>query len=73
MHYIPMGPGSMVSLPRGDGVAYHAQESWIMNETIRVRCVTDLQAGVLSLTLHQNNILFGSPYDEERYKKGRFP
>ncbi|THH01527.1 hypothetical protein EW026_g1193 [Hermanssonia centrifuga] len=51
MHYIPMGPGSMVSLPRGGGVAYHAQESWIMNETIR------------------NNILFGSPYDEERYKK----
>ncbi|PSS37122.1 hypothetical protein PHLCEN_2v995 [Hermanssonia centrifuga] len=51
MHYIPMGPGSMFSLPRGGGVAYHAQESWVMNETIR------------------NNILFGSPYDEERYKK----
>ncbi|THG98467.1 hypothetical protein EW026_g3729 [Hermanssonia centrifuga] len=51
MHYVPMGPNSMVSLPREGGVAYHAQESWVLNETIR------------------NNILFGSPYIEERYKK----
>ncbi|KIP03522.1 hypothetical protein PHLGIDRAFT_534840 [Phlebiopsis gigantea 11061_1 CR5-6] len=51
MHYLPMGPGSYVSLPRAGGVAYHAQESWILNETIR------------------NNILFGSPYDQERYEK----
>ncbi|KAF7792455.1 hypothetical protein EIP86_003492 [Pleurotus ostreatoroseus] len=37
MHYIPMGPDSLVSLPRKKGVAYHAQESWVLNETIRVR------------------------------------
>ncbi len=36
MHYVPMGPNSMVSLPREGGVAYHAQESWVLNETIRV-------------------------------------
>lgn len=36
MHYLPMGPDSLVSLPRGNGVAYHAQESWVLNETIRV-------------------------------------
>ncbi|KAH8086658.1 multidrug resistance-associated ABC transporter [Cristinia sonorae] len=49
MHYKPSGPNSLVSLPRSGGVAYHAQESWVLNETIR------------------DNILFGSPYDEERY------
>ncbi|OCH84366.1 multidrug resistance-associated ABC transporter [Obba rivulosa] len=51
MHYIPSGPNSFVVLPRGEGVAYAAQESWVQNETIR------------------DNILFGSPYDEERYNK----
>ncbi|TCD68828.1 hypothetical protein EIP91_009695 [Steccherinum ochraceum] len=35
MHYIPAGPDSLVSLPRAGGVAYHAQESWVLNETIR--------------------------------------
>ncbi|THH33272.1 hypothetical protein EUX98_g944 [Antrodiella citrinella] len=49
MHWTPTGPDSFVSLPRGSGVAYHAQESWVLNDTIR------------------ENILFGSPYDEERY------
>ncbi|EKM56944.1 uncharacterized protein PHACADRAFT_254352 [Phanerochaete carnosa HHB-10118-sp] len=51
MHYIPLGPDSWVSLPRGGGIAYAAQESWVQNETIK------------------ENILFGAPYDEERYKK----
>ncbi|KAH8086659.1 hypothetical protein BXZ70DRAFT_1067810 [Cristinia sonorae] len=49
MHFKPSGPNSLVSLPRKGGVAYHAQESWVLNETIR------------------ENILFGSPYDEQRY------
>ncbi|KDR83044.1 hypothetical protein GALMADRAFT_134555 [Galerina marginata CBS 339.88] len=51
MHFVPSGPNSWFNLPREDGVAYAAQESWVQNETIR------------------NNILFGSPYDEERYNK----
>ncbi|EKM56938.1 uncharacterized protein PHACADRAFT_208107 [Phanerochaete carnosa HHB-10118-sp] len=51
MHYIPLGPDAWVSLPRGGGIAYAAQESWVQNETIK------------------ENILFGAPYDEERYKK----
>ena len=37
MHYIPSGPDSFVSLPREGGVAYAAQESWVQNETIKVR------------------------------------
>ena len=36
MHYTPLGPQARVSLPRENGVAYHAQESWVLNETIRV-------------------------------------
>ncbi|KAJ7246793.1 hypothetical protein B0H12DRAFT_753891 [Mycena haematopus] len=51
MHFTPASPRSWYNLPRGGGVAYAAQESWVLNETIR------------------DNILFGSPYDEERYKK----
>lgn len=42
MHYIPMGPNSTVSLPRKGGVAYHAQESWVLNETIRVHLASSL-------------------------------
>ncbi|GJE87809.1 multidrug resistance-associated ABC transporter [Phanerochaete sordida] len=51
MHYLPMGSNSYVNLPRAGGLAYHAQESWVLNETIR------------------SNILFGSPFDQERYDK----
>lgn len=36
MHYTPLGQDSLVSLPRSGGIAYHAQESWVLNETIRV-------------------------------------
>ncbi|KAI0328372.1 multidrug resistance-associated ABC transporter [Cubamyces sp. BRFM 1775] len=35
MHAIPMGPESFVSLPRTGGVAYAAQESWVLSDTIR--------------------------------------
>ncbi|KAE9385996.1 hypothetical protein BT96DRAFT_960666 [Gymnopus androsaceus JB14] len=51
MHFIPSGPDSWYNLPRNEGIAYAAQESWVQNETIRA------------------NIVFGSPFDEERYKK----
>ncbi|KAJ3791300.1 P-loop containing nucleoside triphosphate hydrolase protein, partial [Lentinula aff. detonsa] len=51
MHYTPLSDDAWFNLPRGDGIAYAAQESWVLNETIR------------------ENILFGSPYDEYRYKK----
>ncbi|KAJ7436833.1 P-loop containing nucleoside triphosphate hydrolase protein [Mycena latifolia] len=51
MHFTPSSPRSWYNLPRAGGVAYAAQESWILNQTIR------------------DNILFGSEYDEERYKK----
>ncbi|THU88444.1 P-loop containing nucleoside triphosphate hydrolase protein [Dendrothele bispora CBS 962.96] len=51
MHFIPSSPDSWYNLPRGGGVAYAAQESWVLNETIK------------------ENILFGAPLDEGRYKK----
>ncbi|KAJ3004747.1 hypothetical protein NUW54_g4666 [Trametes sanguinea] len=35
MHYIPAGPDSYVSLPRGGGIAYAAQESWVQNDTVK--------------------------------------
>lgn len=36
MHFIANSPDSWYNLPRGGGVAYAAQESWVQNETIRV-------------------------------------
>ncbi|KIK54607.1 hypothetical protein GYMLUDRAFT_48525 [Collybiopsis luxurians FD-317 M1] len=57
MHYIPDSSSlqdSWYHLPRSKGVAYAAQESWVLNETIR------------------ENILFHSPYDEDRYRKVLF-
>lgn len=37
MHFIPLTNDSWYHLPRAGGVSYAAQESWIQNETIRVR------------------------------------
>lgn len=37
MHFIPSGPHSCFNLPRDNGVAYAAQESWVQNETIKVK------------------------------------
>ncbi|KIK69543.1 hypothetical protein GYMLUDRAFT_236056 [Collybiopsis luxurians FD-317 M1] len=51
LHYTPLSGDAWFNLPRAGGVAYAAQESWVLNETIK------------------DNILFGSPYDEDRYKK----
>ncbi|KAJ6556823.1 hypothetical protein DFH09DRAFT_1248351 [Mycena vulgaris] len=51
MHWIPSSPDSWYNLPRASGVAYAAQESWVLNETIR------------------ENIIFDTPFNEERYKK----
>jgi ABC-type uncharacterized transport system fused permease/ATPase subunit len=36
MHFIPAGPSSSFNLPRGNGIAYAAQESWVQSETIKV-------------------------------------
>lgn len=35
MIHEPLSPDSVVCLPREGGVAYAAQESWVLNETIR--------------------------------------
>jgi hypothetical protein len=36
MVYEPLSANSYYRLPREDGVAYAAQESWVLNDTIRV-------------------------------------
>ncbi|KAJ6504576.1 P-loop containing nucleoside triphosphate hydrolase protein [Mycena vitilis] len=41
MHWIPSTPDSWYNLPRDFGVAYAAQESWVLNETIRSNIVFD--------------------------------
>jgi hypothetical protein len=41
MHFMPSGPTSWFNLPRKGGVAYAAQESWVQNETIKVRVAVD--------------------------------
>ncbi|KAJ6598427.1 P-loop containing nucleoside triphosphate hydrolase protein [Mycena vulgaris] len=35
MHFVSSSPNSWFNLPRGAGIAYAAQESWVQNETIR--------------------------------------
>jgi ABC-type iron transport system FetAB ATPase subunit len=56
LHFIPRDSCSWINLPRTEGltggVAYAAQESWVLNDTVR------------------NNIVFGSEFEEMRYKKG---
>ena len=37
MHFVLSAPGGWFNLPRDGGVAYAAQESWVQNDTIRVR------------------------------------
>jgi hypothetical protein len=39
LHFVPSGPDSWFNLPRAQGVAYAAQESWVQNETIKVKSV----------------------------------
>ncbi|KAJ3716918.1 hypothetical protein C8R42DRAFT_587922 [Lentinula raphanica] len=51
MHYSPLSEDSWFNLPRQHGVSYAAQESWVLNETVK------------------DNILFGSAFEEEHYKK----
>ncbi|KAJ7283148.1 P-loop containing nucleoside triphosphate hydrolase protein [Mycena rebaudengoi] len=41
MHWIPSSPDSWYNLPRGAGVAYAAQESWVLNETIKDNIIFD--------------------------------
>jgi hypothetical protein len=35
LHYIPNTDSSWTNLPRAGGIAYAAQESWVLNDTIR--------------------------------------
>jgi len=51
MHGLPGHTDSVHQFPRTGGVAYAAQEAWVLNQTIR------------------DNIVFGAPFDEQRYHK----
>ncbi len=50
MHFVPLSPDSWYHLPRSGGVSYAAQESWVQNETIRVR-----MTNVFALALFGSN------------------
>lgn len=58
LHFSPPGPDSWFNLPREKGVAYAAQEPWVLNETIKVcgcesLCVRFLRFdGVLLIAKH---------------------
>jgi ABC-type transport system involved in cytochrome bd biosynthesis fused ATPase/permease subunit len=55
MHATPTGSGeSWASLDRKNGVAYAAQEGWLMSATVR------------------ENVIYGSAFDEPRYRAGEF-
>lgn len=69
MHRTSLASDSWVHLPRAGGVAYAAQESWVLSETIKV-CLLNSLYFLASDGSTKDNILFGSPYNEERYKKG---
>lgn len=43
MYYKPDGVGSWYNLPRESGIAYAAQESWVLNETIKVQIFRSLR------------------------------
>jgi hypothetical protein len=68
MHCTSEDSRTPMSLPRGDGVAFAAQESWIESATIKVcpfgYCFVHIDS------CYQDNILFGNAYDEGRYKQG---
>lgn len=72
MYYKPRDAESWFNLPRGDDVAYAAQESWVLNGTIKVNhvLILFLKLSHFHIIFIQDNILFGKKCDEERYKKG---
>ena len=61
MHYIPVAKDSYVHLPREGGIAYAAQESWVQNETIRVRASVSLSGFFFRLPSLTTNVSLPTP------------
>lgn len=72
MHYSPLADESGFQLLREGRVAFVAQEGWVQSGTIKVIDLFRSGCRRSSDPLSQDNILFGSEFDEERYKKGRY-
>jgi energy-coupling factor transporter ATP-binding protein EcfA2 len=69
MHYVKTNNDSWFNLPREHGVAYAAQEAWVISGTVKVgRIPSILYASTLKT--QQDNILFGTEFDGDRYSKG---
>ncbi|KAF7792450.1 hypothetical protein EIP86_003487 [Pleurotus ostreatoroseus] len=66
MHYVPLGPNCLVSLPRHGGIAYHAQESWVLSETIR----PSMKKVIYQCALEQDLALFAANDETEVGERG---
>jgi hypothetical protein len=71
MHYVKTNNDSWFNLPREHGVAYAAQEAWVISGTVKVGHIPSV---LLAFTLktRQDNILFGRDFDGDRYSKGAY-
>lgn len=68
LHFRALSAEGGFNLPREGGVAYAAQESWVLNATIKV-CRIPSSMTSFSFASSQDNILFGAAYDKERLDK----
>jgi len=68
MHFVPSDANSWYHLPRENGVAYAAQESWVQNATIKV-VIPIYKSPSLIKSWIQENILLKSEFNEDRYNK----
>jgi len=67
MNFTSLTGEAWYNLPRDRGVAYAAQEAWVQNDTIRVENVSSITYAYL--TWCQENIVFGTEFNEARYNK----
>ncbi|KAJ8520559.1 hypothetical protein ONZ45_g2613 [Pleurotus djamor] len=69
MHFVQSGPSSWYNLPRDGGVSYAAQESWVQNETIKVR-ESSFDACFVDALLRITSYLCGLERDLELFEAG---
>jgi hypothetical protein len=71
MHYTKNNNNSWFNLPHEHGVAYAAQEAWVISGTVKVGHISSI-LHTFTLKIRQDNILFGSEFNGDRYGKGAY-